>query len=62
MAGLNVKITKLDQKENVFEVCNFWWLGPSEIKQIQDVYDTVVRLIKKENKLSPKLAEAVEEP
>jgi len=45
----NVKILRLE-KENIFEVTNFKWLGPSEIEQIQDVYDVVVSLIKVENK------------
>lgn len=45
----NVTITKLD-KESIYEVSNNLRLGPSEIKQIQDVYDTVVKLIKLENK------------
>jgi hypothetical protein len=38
----NVNIVRLEQKENIFEVTNNLKLGPSEIQQIQDVYDTVV--------------------
>ena len=49
MEGKNVKILRLE-KENIFEVTNHRKLGPSEIEQIQGVYDTVVKLIKAENK------------
>lgn len=47
----NVKISKYDQRGGLFEVVNFRKLGPSDIKQLQDVHDTVIELIKIENDL-----------